>query len=110
MSQQPIKLIIPLVVFPLLLVGLLGTAPGRAAAGAQDFDAAAYYRTGKCAMCHTLKAGKHFDTSKSDDTLVKAILNGVKPEKPPFMPAYESKGVTDEHAKALVAYMRSLGK
>ena len=36
------------------------------------------------------------------------VINGKKGEKPPFMPAYEEKGVTEEQAKALVAHMKSL--
>jgi hypothetical protein len=35
-------------------------------------------------------------------------LKGKKAEKPPHMPAYESKGVTAEQAKALVDYMKQL--
>ena len=42
--------------------------------------------------------------------LVQAVLKGKKPEKPPNMPAYEEKGINEEQAKALVAYMKSLKK
>ena len=108
MFEQPRKLAVPLAVFPLLVVGLLTTAPTQTRAGVEDFDAAAYFTSAKCAMCHTAKAEKHFDATKADDVLEQAILKGVKPEKPPFMPGYEGKGVTGEQAKALVAYMKSL--
>jgi hypothetical protein len=32
----------------------------------------------------------------------------VKGEKPPSMPAYESKGINADQAKALLDYMKSL--
>jgi cytochrome c5 len=41
---------------------------------------------------------------------VQIVLNGKKPEKPPNMPAYGEKGITEEQAKALVAHMKSLKK
>jgi cytochrome c5 len=42
--------------------------------------------------------------------MVQAILKGKKPEKPPNMPAYGEKGITEDQAKALVAFMKSLKK
>ena len=108
MFEKPKQLAVPLAAFPLLVAGLLASAPARAGAAAQDFDAAAYFASAKCAMCHSPKAEKHFDATKADDVLAAAILQGVKPEKPPAMPAYEAKGVTADQAKALVAYMKSL--
>ena len=108
MFHQPKQLVIPLFVFPLLVAGMLASAPARGGAVAQDFDAAAYFASAKCAMCHTAKAEKHFDATKGDDVLVAAILQGVKAEKPPAMPGYEAKGVTQDQAKSLVAYMKSL--
>ena len=90
------------------VVGILfgGSALMSAAAGAnnpQDFDAAATYKA-KCVACHGAAAEK----TLSDAELVTAVLKGKKGEKPPFMPAYEDKGINEEHAKALVAYMKSL--
>ena len=84
---------------------------GIASAGAhnttvQDFDAAKTYK--KCVACHGPKAEKKFDATKSDDEHVQIILKGKKAEKPPNMPGYESKGVTADQAKALLAYMKSL--
>lgn len=94
------------------VVGILfaGSALMSAAAGAnnaQDFDAAATYKA-KCVACHGAAAEKKFNTTLSDADLVTAVLKGKKGEKPPFMPAYEDKGINEEHAKALVAYMKSL--
>lgn len=70
-------------------------------------DAAATFKT-KCAMCHGATAEKKFDTAKTDEHHVNAILKGQKGEKPPYMPEYESKGINEEAAKELVAHMRSL--
>ena len=48
--------------------------------------------------------------SLADADLVQIVLKGKKPEKPPNMPAYEEKGITEDQAKALVAHMKSLKK
>jgi hypothetical protein len=40
--------------------------------------------------------------------MVDAILNGEKMETPPDMPALADKGINEERAKALIAYMKSL--
>lgn len=70
-------------------------------------DPATTYKA-KCAMCHTPTAAKSFDPAKPDAELVQTILKGKKGEKPPYMPAWETKGVTEDDAKALVGYMKSL--
>lgn len=93
-----------------MLVG--GFALISAAAGADradDFDAAATYKA-KCVACHGAAAEKKFDATLADADLVQIVLKGKKGEKPPFMPAYEEKGINEEQAKALVAYMKSLKK
>ena len=72
-----------------------------------DFDAAATYKT-KCQACHGAAAEKKFNTALSDTDLVQAVLKGKKGEKPPNMPGYEEKGITEDQAKALIAYMKSL--
>src|SRR4051812_12478870 len=96
-----------LIVLPLLAVGLLNTAsvPTRAA---DDPDSAALYTSNKCAVCHGAKADKKFDVAKPEAEMVDAILKGKKGVKPPNMPAYAPKGVTEDQAKALIAYMKSL--
>ena len=93
--------------FVALLLVIAGFKPQRffTASGA-DTDAASVYKT-KCSVCHTAKAEKFFDLSKSDEQHAAAILKGKKDAKPP-MPEFASKGVTPELAKALVAHMRSL--
>jgi len=74
---------------------------------ASDDDAAAIYKS-KCAMCHKAKAEKFYDAALPDDEQVQAILNGKKAAKPPDMPAFGSKGITADQAKALMAYMKSI--
>jgi mono/diheme cytochrome c family protein len=73
----------------------------------EQFDAAATYKA-KCVACHGATAEKKFDASLADAELVQIVLKGKKPEKPPNMPAYEEKGITEDQAKALVAHMKSL--
>ena len=87
-----------------------GFALISAAAGSNntdDFDPAATYKA-KCLACHGAAAEKKFNTTVSDADLMQAILKGKKGEKPPYMPAYEDKGINEEQAKALVAHMKSL--
>lgn len=79
----------------------------RARAVTQDFDAAGTFKT-KCVACHGANAEKKFDATLADDVLLQAVLKGKKPEKPPNMPAYGEKGITEDQAKALVAYMKSV--
>jgi hypothetical protein len=38
------------------------------------------------------------------------VLKGKKSEKPPNMPGYEEKGIAEDQAKLLVAYMKSMKK
>lgn len=84
-----------------------GARTSGAVLDAATFDAAKTYK-GKCVACHGAKAEKKFDAAKSDDEHVQIILKGKKPEKPPNMPAYETKGITAEQAKSLLDYMKSL--
>ncbi|MFN6962989.1 MAG: c-type cytochrome [Pyrinomonadaceae bacterium] len=84
-----------------------GSRPQAPAAQAAPDDPAAIYKA-KCAMCHGQKAEKHFNATAPEADHVKAILDGKKGEKPPFMPAYKDKGVTEEVAKQLAAYMSTI--
>src|SRR5215470_7573737 len=74
---------------------------------AEESDAAKTYKA-KCAMCHKAKADKLYNSELSEDEQVQAILKGKKGAKPPDMPAFGTKGITEEKARALVAYMKSL--
>jgi cytochrome c553 len=71
-------------------------------------DAASYYKDAKCVVCHGQKAEKKFNTELKEEEMVEAILKGKKPEKPPNMPGYEAKGLTEDQAKTMVAYMKTL--
>jgi mono/diheme cytochrome c family protein len=86
------------------------TLVSRAArASNQEFDAAGTYKS-KCVACHGAAAEKKFDATLADADLVQIVLKGKKGEKPPNMPAYAEKGITEDQAKALVALMKSLKK
>jgi mono/diheme cytochrome c family protein len=97
-------------VVALLFVVLLLSSPKRVPAAQDEVkpsDTAAYFKA-KCVMCHGPKADKKFDTALTEDQMLEAILKGKKVEKPPHMPAYETKGVTADDAKALIAHMKKL--
>ena len=81
-----------------------GAPRAQAKAGS---DPAAIYKT-KCSACHTPTATKFYDPAMPDAEQIDAILKGKKGEKPPYMPAFGDKGVTEEDAAALVAYMKGL--
>ena len=68
---------------------------------------AGFYET-SCKLCHGAAAEKLYDPKKTEEESVQAILKGKKGAKPPFMPAFEAKGVTEKQAKALIAYMIEL--
>jgi mono/diheme cytochrome c family protein len=91
------------------LLAALALAPASARTAVADnkpFDAAAVYKA-KCTACHGKQSEKKFDKTKTDDVLTEVVLKG-KDAKPLKMPAYETKGVTPEQARALVAQMRTL--
>jgi mono/diheme cytochrome c family protein len=91
---------------PLLLLTIFRVAPVTAAAFAED-DAATSYTKLQCVVCHTKTATKFFTPDKPDADLVEAILTGrPKTEKRPI--AMKAFAVTQDQAKALVDYMRSI--
>ena len=92
----------------LYAAGTLSATAITAPSASQDqFDAAATYKA-KCVACHGAKSEKKFDATKADALHVEAILKGRKMEKPPNMPGYEEKGISEDQAKALAAYMKSI--
>ncbi|MFZ1702236.1 MAG: cytochrome c [Pyrinomonadaceae bacterium] len=107
MTTNRTKLIaIFLFAIPLTFVGAFRAAPiGQLAPNTED--AAAVYRA-KCMACHTPKATKFYDPAKSDEEHIAVILAGKKGEKPPYMPGYKEKGMTEEQAKELAELMKSL--
>jgi mono/diheme cytochrome c family protein len=92
-----------------LIAGFSLISTAARAAHQDQFDAAGTFKA-KCVACHGAAAEKKFDATLADADLVQIVLKGKKPEKPPNMPAYEEKGITEEQAKALVAHMKSLKK
>lgn len=95
---------VALVALPATFV--LAPASARTVAADKPFEAAAVYKA-KCTACHGKQSEKKFDATKTDDVLTGVVLKG-KADAKPKMPAYETKGVTAEQARALVAHMRSL--
>ena len=107
--MKTLKLMILATVMALLVAGFALISAAARANRADDFDAAAVFKA-KCVACHGATAEKKFDATLADADLVQIVLKGKKGEKPPFMPAYEEKGINEEQAKALVAHMKSLKK
>ena len=96
-----------LIVFVGVIAILALTQVERSASAVAADDETTIYKA-KCAMCHGQKSEKAFNPEITDEDMVKAILEGKKGEKPPFMPAFKEKGIDEEKAKALVAHMRKL--
>ena len=95
-------------IMAVLVFAALAFKPANVAAVSRaEDDTAAVYKA-KCLMCHTAKATKFFDPAKPEEEMVQAILKGMKAEKPPNMPAFADKGITEDGAKALVTYMKGL--
>jgi len=94
----------------IFMVGFKTTLPAGAAPAKFD-DPAATYKA-KCAMCHTPTASKYYDGSVPEADQVKAILTGTTAKDPNAvikkMPGFAEKGITEDQAKALAAYMKSL--
>lgn len=107
MKTQTIKLIATaFFALPLLFMTAFKASPVKGAGTPVD-DPAAEYKA-KCAACHTPSGSKFYDPAKTDEEHVQTILKGKKGEKPPYMPGFEAKGMTEEGAKALAGYMKSL--
>jgi len=107
MRTTTIKLLaIALFSLPLIFLMAFKATPVLGAGTAID-DPGAEYKA-KCAACHTPTASKFYDPAKSDEEHVQTILKGKKGEKPPYMPGFETKGMTEDGAKALAAYMKTL--
>jgi len=107
MTINNIKLVV-IIIFAISLIGITAfrTEPTVTATVNGD-DPAATFKA-KCAACHSPTLAKFYDPAKTEEQHVQAILKGVKGEKPPFMPGFEAKGMTEDEAKGLAAYMKSL--
>lgn len=99
--------LIAIIFFAVPLFLLTGFNLSPAKVGAAVEEPAAVYKA-KCAACHLPNASKFYDASKTDDVHVAVIMKGKKGEKPPFMPGFEAKGMTEGEAKGLAEYMRGL--
>src|SRR4051794_21550185 len=109
MNNTKLKLLaIGLLAAAVMAILVFRTTPAAAAAGSAD-DAAKTYKT-KCMACHGPAAAKFYDPAKPDAEQVDAIMHGKKGAKPPFMPPFGDKGITEDAAKELVAYMKTLKK
>ncbi len=100
-------LVIAVITLPLLAVAIFNT---ESVGMVVRVDATADLYKAKCAMCHGPTAAKAFDPAMSNEDLVQNILTGKKGEKPPYMPSYEDKGISEEQALALVVHMKDLRK
>ena len=107
--MKTFKMMTVTAIVAMLVAGFALVTTAARVKAADDFDAAATYKA-KCQACHGAAAEKKFDATIADADLVTIVLNGKKGEKPPFMPAFSEKGVTEDQAKALVAFMKSLKK
>ena len=108
MTKNQIKLFtILFFAFPFLMLAAFRVTPVTVSANTAD-DPATLFKDNKCFVCHTPTASKFFDPTKPEAELVQTILKGKKGEKPPYMPSFEAKGITEDAAKGLAAYMKSL--
>src|SRR5712691_4875189 len=73
----------------------------------QSFDPKAYYKL-NCAECHGSEAEKRFNPDLPESQMIDSILNGAKAENTRDMPAFAEKGIDEQRAKALIAYMKSI--
>lgn len=107
MNIHKIKLIaIALFVFPILGLIVFKTNPVAVHAVSDEATIASYKKN--CMACHGPMALKLYDPELPMEEQVEAILKGKKGQKPPPMPAYETKGINAEQALALAEYMKAL--
>ncbi|MBS1795583.1 MAG: cytochrome c [Acidobacteria bacterium] len=108
MTKNRIKVLLA-AVFAVFAVVVISIGSPAQAGGVVQETTADVYRA-KCQACHTAKAEKFYDPSKSIEDQKNIILNGKKTEKPPSMPAFATKtpAMTPEQAQALAEYMKSL--
>jgi mono/diheme cytochrome c family protein len=106
MRNNRIKLMAVMIFVAMVALLSILKAPPTQASGLVD-DPAVTYKA-KCAACHTPNASKFYDATKSDEEHVQTILKGKKGGKPPYMPAFGEKGISEDDAKALASYMKGL--
>lgn len=110
MNTNKIKLIaIALFLIPMLalIVFKANTTAVHAINADSDEATIASYKK-NCMACHGPTALKLYDPELTMEEQVEAILKGKKGQKPPHMPAYETKGINAEQALALAEHMKAL--
>lgn len=85
----------------------LTTETRRATEVRREFDPATFYKP-NCAECHGSTAEKRFNPDNPESQMIDAILNGAKAEDTKDMPAFNQKGIDEQKAKILIAYMKSI--
>ena len=106
MNINRIKLFaVSAIILPLSAVAFFSVSANTNLEVTKSFDEIEDIYKAKCLLCHKANAEKAFNVDLKDEEMVQAILKGKKAEKPPHMPEFESKGITEEKAKLLVAYM-----
>ncbi len=107
MNIHKMKLIaIALFVLPMLALVVFKANPTTVHAVSDEATIASYKKN--CMACHGPTALKLYDPEVPMEEQVEAILKGKKGQKPPPMPAYETKGINAEQASALAEYMKAL--
>ena len=99
--------VIAVCILTLLALAAFVSAVAQSDHSKVTFDQVAFYKN-QCVGCHGSKAQKKFNPDLPEGQMVDSILNGVPMEKPPDMPAFAEKGINEEQAKALIAYMKSI--
>ena len=94
------------VVSAIAAIALLAAIVG-ARGNKQAFEPASFYKP-NCEECHGASAEKKFNPDNPEGQMIDSILNGAKAEGEKDMPAFAQKGITEEKAKALLAYMKSI--
>ena len=106
MNINRIKLI-AIAIFAISMIMVVGFRAEVVHVSAAADDPATAYKA-KCAACHTPTASKFYDPAKTEEEHVQAIMKGKKGEKPPYMPAFGEKGMTEDEARGLACYMKTL--
>lgn len=102
------KIVLVVAVFAFFGVAIAGSmTKSSAPVVSNDDDIVTLYKT-KCGACHGPTAAKAYDPEMPMEEQVEAILKGKKGAKPPYMPAFENKGIDTEKATALAEYMKQL--
>jgi len=87
--------------------GSFATETRRTTEVRREFDPRIFYKT-NCEECHGLTAERRFNPDNPEAQMIDAILNGATVEDTKDMPAFSQKGIDEQKARALIAYMKSI--